>query len=108
MVLTCRLPPREDGTRVVAVRSVSFPDAPQVPGSMLGMLAATGWVIRVGTNSRIGTISGAEGFELDKDTCRVTYCVAVNLEGIPQAVVNVAAKQIPLVAARLRLYLTGK
>jgi hypothetical protein len=93
VVLVKRLAPLADGTRVTVIRSVTYPDAPAVPGSMLGMLASTGWVIRAPD---------------DKGICQSTYIVAVNFDGIPQAVVNIAAKQIPLVAARLRLYLTGR
>jgi hypothetical protein len=93
VILVKRMAPLADGTRVTVIRSITYPDAPAVPGSMLGMLASTGWVIRPAD---------------DKGVCQACYVVSINFDGIPQAVVNIAAKQIPLVAARLRLYLTGR
>jgi hypothetical protein len=86
-----KLPPLEDGTTLVLCRSVFDSNLPAVPNSMLGVLDTTGWVIR----------------PLPDGSCQVTYVVQVNFEGIPTAIVNLAAKSIPLVAGALRRYLTG-
>lgn len=86
----------DDGTRVNICQSVVAPQYDRftaVPGSMLGYFEGTGWVIRPNDNA---------------GDSKCTYVVQVNFEKIPQAVVNVVAKQIPMTAAKLRRYLTGK
>jgi hypothetical protein len=87
VVLVHRLPPLEDGTRVVVVRSITYSNEPVVQGSTLGNLSATGWIIR--------------------PNGQTTYVCQVNLEGIPQTLVNLASREIPLVSGRLRVYITG-
>jgi len=88
-----RLKANEDGSYLLAGKSVTHPKCPNQKGFIRGEVLESGFLIKP-----------KPGFP---NVSIVTYITQVDLKGIPPTIINLVAERQPLVIAGLRKALTG-